>query len=78
MLITGIGECLDDTVRRDAMLNAFLFFSHYTREEAAYPLRVLRQRKFWPSVSRVDDAHGDRTLICECGTIDEYSVQTPT
>ncbi|SPO06322.1 probable glycine decarboxylase P subunit [Cephalotrichum gorgonifer] len=38
----------------------------YTREEAAYPLPGLRERKFWPSVARVDDAFGDSNLMCTC------------
>jgi glycine dehydrogenase len=36
----------------------------YSREQAAFPLRWLRGRKFWPSVARVDNAHGDRNLVC--------------
>ncbi|GAA5935545.1 hypothetical protein JCM10213_004054, partial [Rhodosporidiobolus nylandii] len=44
----------------------------YSREAAAYPVSSLRHRKFWPTVSRVDDAHGDKNLVCECGTVDEY------
>jgi len=35
----------------------------YSRESAAYPLPSLRKKKFWPSVSRVDDAYGDRNLV---------------
>lgn len=45
----------------------------YTRERAAYPVPTLRQNKFWPPVARVDDAYGDRNLVCECGTVEEYS-----
>ncbi|GAA5958358.1 hypothetical protein JCM21900_000886 [Sporobolomyces salmonicolor] len=45
----------------------------YSREEAAYPDRRLRRAKFWPTTSRVDDAYGDRALVCECGTVDEYA-----
>ncbi|KAK4056761.1 glycine decarboxylase subunit P [Microbotryomycetes sp. JL221] len=45
----------------------------YSREEAVYPVKWLRARKFWPTVSRVDDSFGDRNLVCECGTVDEYS-----
>ena len=44
----------------------------YTREEAAYPLEYLRDNKFWPSVRRVDDAFGDRNLICTCAPIEAY------
>ena len=36
----------------------------YSRERAAYPVPGLRKRKFWPSVSRVDDTFGDRNLVC--------------
>lgn len=39
----------------------------YTRKKAAFPLKWLENNKFWPSVSRVDDAYGDRNLVCTCG-----------
>ncbi len=38
----------------------------YSREKAAYPLYWIKERKFWPSVNRVDDGYGDRNLICTC------------
>ncbi len=38
----------------------------YSREQAAYPVPVLRWRKFWPSVGRVDNPYGDRNLFCSC------------
>jgi glycine dehydrogenase len=38
----------------------------YGRREAAYPLEYLKDRKFWPSVGRVDNAYGDRNLVCSC------------
>ncbi len=38
----------------------------YSREEAAFPLNWVRERKFWPKVSRIDSAHGDRNLFCSC------------
>jgi len=45
----------------------------YSREKAAYPLPYLREGyKFWPSVARVDGAHGDRNLICVCPPIESY------
>ena len=44
----------------------------YTREAAAYPLSYVQDNKFWPSVRRVDDAYGDRNLICTCAPIEEY------
>ena len=45
----------------------------YTREEGAFPLDYVRQNKFWPSVRRVDDAYGDRNLICSCVPIEAYA-----
>ncbi|POY74536.1 putative Glycine dehydrogenase (aminomethyl-transferring) [Rhodotorula taiwanensis] len=45
----------------------------YSREQAAYPVPSLRSRKFWPTVSRVDDKYGDMNLICECGDVSEYA-----
>ncbi len=44
----------------------------YSRERAAFPLPYVTERKFWPSVGRVNDTHGDRTLICSCPPIEAY------
>ena len=44
----------------------------YSREKAAYPLEWVRERKFFASVSRVDEAYGDRNLICTCAPIESY------
>ena len=44
----------------------------YSRQKALYPLDFVRENKFWPSVRRVDEAFGDRNLICSCPPIDEY------
>jgi glycine dehydrogenase len=46
----------------------------YTREQAAYPVPGLRARKFWPPVSRIDNPHGDRHLVCSCPPIEAYAV----
>lgn len=45
----------------------------YSREKAAFPLPYLRFNKFWPTVSRVDSAYGDRNLICSCIPVEAYS-----
>lgn len=42
----------------------------YPREQAAYPLPWLKEKKFWPSVTRLDDAYGDTNLFCTCGPVD--------
>ncbi|MGV8880209.1 MAG: aminomethyl-transferring glycine dehydrogenase, partial [Sphingobacteriaceae bacterium] len=44
----------------------------YSREQAAFPLPYVAGNKFWPSVGRVNDTHGDRTLICACPPIETY------
>jgi glycine dehydrogenase len=49
-------------------------WSHaYSRERAAFPLAWVRERKFWPAVGRVDNAYGDRNLVCSCPPIEEYA-----
>jgi glycine dehydrogenase len=45
----------------------------YSREKAVYPLKWVKESKFWPSVARVDNAHGDRNLICACPPIEAYA-----
>jgi glycine dehydrogenase len=49
----------------------------YTREQAVFPIPELRFNKFWPSVSRVDDAYGDRNLMCTCVPVEDYSECQP-
>lgn len=55
-----------------AMLTADTWDFPYTREEAAFPLEYIAENKFWPSVRRVDDAYGDRNLVCSCAPIEAY------
>ena len=44
----------------------------YSRTDAAFPIKWVLKNKFWPSVSRVDDAYGDRNLVCSCDPIESY------
>lgn len=44
----------------------------YSREQAAYPLPWVKENKFWPSVARIDNAYGDRNLVCSCLPIENY------
>ncbi|WP_417350604.1 aminomethyl-transferring glycine dehydrogenase [Flavobacterium alkalisoli] len=55
-----------------AMLTSDSWDLPYTREKAAFPLEYLTENKFWPSVRRVDDAYGDRNLVCSCAPIEAY------
>ena len=45
----------------------------YSRQKAAYPLAFVMENKFWPSVRRLDEAFGDRNLICSCASIKDYA-----
>ncbi len=44
----------------------------YSREKAGFPAEYVKENKFWPSVSRVDSAYGDRNLVCSCLPIEAY------
>ena len=44
----------------------------YTREQAAFPMPYVRANKFWPTVGRVDNVHGDRHLVCTCPPLSAY------
>lgn len=68
----------ENNVLKNAPHTAFVITSDtwdkpYTRQKAAYPLPFVREAKFWPSVSRVDNAYGDRNLVCSCLPIEEYT-----
>ena len=54
------------------MLTADEWTLPYTRKQAAFPLEYIADNKFWPTVRRVDDAYGDRNLICSCSPIEDY------
>jgi glycine dehydrogenase len=56
-----------------AMLMADEWHHDYTRREAAYPLESLKDGKYWPPVARVDNAYGDRNLVCSCLPIEAYA-----
>ena len=47
----------------------------YTRESAAFPLEFVRRNKYWPPVSRINDAHGDRNIMCSCPPLESYMEQ---
>jgi glycine dehydrogenase len=44
----------------------------YTRQEAAFPLEYVKENKFWPSISRVNNTYGDRNLVCTCEPVESY------
>ncbi|MFN8806240.1 MAG: aminomethyl-transferring glycine dehydrogenase [Bacteroidota bacterium] len=56
-----------------AVITADEWTRPYSRQKAAYPLPYVKEAKFWPSVSRVDNAYGDRNLVCSCLPIEDYA-----
>ena len=44
----------------------------YNKQTAAFPLNWLKEAKYWPTVGRVNDAYGDRNLICSCAPIEDF------
>ncbi len=63
---------LKNAPHTQAMLTKDEWEFPYTRQKAAFPLDYLHQNKFWPSVRRVDEAFGDRNLMCTCAPIEDY------
>jgi glycine dehydrogenase len=76
-IIDGKQDAKDNTLKNAPHTVETLLsdqWSHpYSRELAAYPVPGLRKDKFWPASGRVDDAHGDLNLVCECGSVDDYA-----
>jgi glycine dehydrogenase len=56
-----------------AVITADEWSMPYSRQQAAYPLPYVREAKFWPTVSRIDNAYGDRNLVCSCLPMEEYA-----
>ena len=82
MAAVGNGEAdAEDNVLKNAPHTAEAVISDswshpYSREEAAYPLKWVRNRKFWVSIGRVNNPYGDRNLMCTCPPIEEYEKET--
>jgi len=76
--IDAASESEPDNVLRNSphtleMLTSDIWEFPYSRQKAAFPLSYISENKFWPSVRRVDDAYGDRNLICTCAPIEAYA-----
>jgi len=65
-------SALKNSPHTQEMLTANEWNYPYTRQQAAFPLPYLKENKFWPAVRRVDDAYGDRNLMCSCNPIEDY------
>ena len=73
MEITTENALLKNAPHTMAMITANEWEFPYTRQKAAFPLEYVQQNKFWPTVRRVDEAYGDRNLICSCAPIESYA-----
>lgn len=73
---SGIADKTDNVLKNAphtaSMVIAEEWNHSYSRNEAAYPLPYVRSAKFWPTVGRVNNTHGDRNLICACLPIEAY------
>tara|TARA_Y100001968_G_scaffold330649_1_gene383097 strand:- start:2927 stop:3961 length:1035 start_codon:yes stop_codon:yes gene_type:complete len=67
----------EDNVLKNAphtalMVSSDIWEHKYSREKAAYPLDYLKQDKYWPPVSRIDNVYGDKNLICNCVSMEDF------
>jgi glycine dehydrogenase len=73
-IVTGTADSEDNPLKHSphtaAAATATAWTHPYTREQAVYPLPWVRDRKFWPSVGRIDNPYGDRNLFCSCPPIE--------
>ena len=76
-VVDGAADRTDNVLRHAPHtaeeLTATQWTHPYSREQAAFPLPFVRGRKYWPPVSRIDDVHGDRNLVCTCPPIEAYA-----
>ncbi|MDO5607450.1 MAG: aminomethyl-transferring glycine dehydrogenase [Capnocytophaga sp.] len=63
---------LKNAPHTQAMLTADEWNLPYSRQKAAFPLEHIAENKFWPTVRRVNEAYGDRNLVCSCVPIEAY------
>lgn len=66
-------NALKNAPHTQAVVTADKWDHAYTRQSAAFPLTYIRENKFWPSVARVNNTHGDRNLICTCEPVSSYA-----
>ncbi len=74
---TGLADREDNALKNAphtaAMVSADEWTHPYSRSSAAYPSPATREMKFWPPVARVDNAYGDRNLVCACPPVEAYA-----
>ncbi|WP_158994062.1 aminomethyl-transferring glycine dehydrogenase [Mucilaginibacter sp. L196] len=70
-----VNNPLKNSPHTAAVITANEWGHPYTRQKAAFPLPYVVEYKFWPSVGRVNDTYGDRTLICSCPPLSDYEFE---
>jgi len=77
----GVADKLENVLKMAPhtaeVITADTWTRSYSRQKAAYPLPYIKTSKFWPSVSRIDSAYGDRNLICSCIPVTDYAEVEP-
>ncbi len=68
----GEESVLKNAPHTEAMLTNDEWNFHYTRKEAAFALDYIKGNKYWPTIRRVNEAYGDRHLVCTCNPIEDY------
>ena len=75
-VVDGEADAVDNVLKNAphtaAEATANTWFHPYSRSRAVYPRPFVRDQKFWPAGGRIDDAHGDRNLLCSCPPIEHY------
>ena len=73
----GTSDKLDNVLKHAphtaSVITADEWTRSYSRQKAAYPLPYVKASKFWPTVSRIDSAYGDRNLFCSCIPTEEFA-----
>ena len=76
-VVSGEADAEDNVLKNAphtaAMLLADAWEQDSSRERAAYPSPWTREHKYWPPVRRVNNAHGDRNLVCACPPVEAYA-----
>ena len=58
-----------------AMVSAEEWSHPYSREQGAFPAPWVEERKFWPTIARVDNVYGDRNIVCSCPPMESYEFE---
>ena len=76
-VVTGRADRVDNVLKHAPhtaeAVTATEWTHPYSREEAAFPLPFVREKKYWPPIGRIDNPYGDRNLFCSCPPVDAFA-----